>query len=164
MPLFYSVSQGSVLGQLLFTLFTTPLRCLINSQNLDADDIQVYTSLSKADTDLSLKQLCDCLSNISGWMTNNNLRFNANKHISSLYVHPDNAANLLISPLRTSLVFASHNQTMCVILVLHLTAILISETYFSDMSLLLLPYSWPSTYSVLYFSFSCQNYCYSTHY
>ena len=33
----------------------------------------------QADTDLSLKQLGDCLSDISGWMTNNKLRLNASK-------------------------------------------------------------------------------------
>jgi len=36
-------------------------------------------SLSTTYTDLSLKQLGDCLSDISGWMTNNKLRLNANK-------------------------------------------------------------------------------------
>jgi len=62
---------------------TTSLSSLIHSHKLDyqlyADDIQVYISLSTADTDLSLKQLGDCLHEISGWMTNNRLRLNANK-------------------------------------------------------------------------------------
>jgi len=75
-PLFCSVPQVSVFGPLLFTLYTTPvLSSLIHCQKLDhhlyADDTQVYISLSTADTDLSLKQLGDCLSDISGWMTNN---------------------------------------------------------------------------------------------
>ena len=51
------------------------------------------------------------------------------------------AANLLIPSLRTSLVIASHHQTLYVILVLHLIAILISEKYVSDMSLLQLQLS-----------------------
>ena len=66
-PLFCSVSQGS----------------LIHSYKLDhhlyADDTQVYISLSTADSDLSLKKRGDCLSDISGWMTNSKLRFHANK-------------------------------------------------------------------------------------
>ena len=82
-PLFCCVPQGSVLGPLLVTLYTTPLSSLIHSHklyhHLYADYTQVYTSLSTADTDISLKQLGDCLSDISGWMTNNKLRLNANK-------------------------------------------------------------------------------------
>ena len=83
LPLFCNVPQVSVLGQLMFILYTTPLTSLIHSDKLDynlyADDTQVYISLSTADTNISLKQLGDCLSDSSGWMTNNKLRFNANK-------------------------------------------------------------------------------------
>ena len=69
---------------LLFTLYATPLSSLIHTHKLDhrlyADNIQeVYISLFTADTHLSLKQLGDCLSDISGWMTNNKLRLNVNK-------------------------------------------------------------------------------------
>jgi len=46
---------------------------------LYADDTQVYISLSIADTNLSLEQLGNCLSDISGWMTNNKLRLKPNK-------------------------------------------------------------------------------------
>jgi len=51
------------------------------------------------------------------------------KHISSLWVHPDNAANLLTSFLQTSLIIASHHQTLPNLdVTLDLKAILNSET------------------------------------
>jgi len=121
--LFCCVLKCSFLGPLLFTLYTTSLSSLIHSHRLNyilyAEDTQVYIPLSTADTYISIKQLGDCLSDISGWMT-------CNKR-SSLYAHPDNSAYLLISSLRTSLVIAPYHQTMYVIFVLHLIAILISE-------------------------------------
>jgi len=51
--------------------------------------------------------------------------------LSSLYVHPDNAASLQIYFLRTSLVTASHYESLYIILVLHLIAILILENMFN---------------------------------
>jgi len=61
-------SPDSVLETLPFTLHITPLS-LLHSHKLDhhlyADDTQVYISLSTPDTDLSLKQFGDFLSDIS---------------------------------------------------------------------------------------------------
>jgi len=86
-PLFCGVPRGSILGPWLFTLYTTPLSSLIHSHTLNhhlyLDDTNVYISFSTADTDPSLKQLRDCLSDISGWMANNKFRLNANRHIPS---------------------------------------------------------------------------------
>ena len=81
--MFCGVPQSSVLGLLLFNLYTTPLSSPIHSHELDnhlyADDTKVYIPLSMADTNIFLKQLGDCLSDIVGWMTNNRPKINANK-------------------------------------------------------------------------------------
>ena len=79
----WCVPQGSVLGPLLFTLYTTPLSSVIQGHNLDhhlyADDTQIYISLTTPDACRSLNQLRDCLQDVSLWMKNSKLKLNANK-------------------------------------------------------------------------------------
>ena len=83
LPTSCGVPQGSVLGSLLFTLYTTPLSSVIQGHNLDhhlyADDTQIYISLTTPDACRSLNQLRDCLQDVSLWMKNSKLKLNANK-------------------------------------------------------------------------------------
>ena len=82
----WGVPQGSVLGPILFTIYTTPLANVIRKHGIEfhlyADDTQLYIGFklsspsSKAD---AIKKLEACIDDIRKWMADNLLKLNGDK-------------------------------------------------------------------------------------
>ena len=79
----FGVPQGSVLGPLVFTFYTTPLSSMIVEHaiphHLYADDSQLYVSFASGVSAAALNSLQSCLASVQSWTSTNKMKLNPDK-------------------------------------------------------------------------------------
>ncbi len=84
--LLFGVPQGSVLGPLFFTIYSSPIADIVRTHGLDvhkyADDTQLYLSFNvntPNDEMLARQRIEACISDLRSWMSRNKLKLNDDK-------------------------------------------------------------------------------------
>ena len=130
-PLPFGVPQGSVLGPVLFVLYTAPLSDIMKNHSVlyhaYADDSQLQKSAPQEDANELVQSMQACIQDVKSWMTSNKLKLNDDKTEAMIV-----SSSRLISsaPLPDSLVagdssvqFAQSVKNLGVTLDMHLTMV-----------------------------------------
>ncbi|XP_072033195.1 uncharacterized protein [Amphiura filiformis] len=98
------VPQGSVIGPLGFTMYSSPLESIIDAHGISrmiyADDTQVYVILKDDKSSATISGLELCVRDIKNWSTANHLKLNQDKtevlHITSRFRSSDSIPTVCI--------------------------------------------------------------------
>ena len=84
------VAQGSVLGPLLYCIYTRPIGDIVTRHGLQyhcyADDTQIYVTIEKdVSIESALARIETCIIEVAAWMARNDLKLNAEKSQAILF-------------------------------------------------------------------------------